>query len=444
MKKLYIIGLLGLLASCKPNLETTTPTAGNADFSRYVAVGNSLTAGFADGSLYRSGQMVSYPNLLAGQFRTVGGGDFKQPLLPGESGWPINPANGYLPRFVLGGVPDCKGAVSLSPTAFPGPLDTAGSATNISSQGPFNNVGVPGIRCIDYVLFPGYGALNPYAARFYKDPANQTALDEALRIDATFFTMWLGANDVLGYATGGGEGSNSGVNPGDISRTDVFTLSYDSVVNAMTRKGAKGILINIPDVSSIPFFNTVPINGLTLGATDAQQLNAAYGALFGPNAFHEGAGNYFVVQTKGSPLPKLIKPGEHLLLTLPLDSVKCAGWGTLKPIPSKYVLDSAEVANVQNATATFNLVILNAATSHHLGYVDINSFLGTLKSGINFNGALLNAEFATGGAFSLDGVHLTPKGYALAANEILRVINAQYNATLPMIDINKYSGVKLP
>ena len=82
------LALLGLvLGGCQPDLNSDPKSnAGQADFSRYVAVGNSLTAGFGDGApnslggLSLEGQLSSYPNLLAGQFKKVGGGDFVQPL----------------------------------------------------------------------------------------------------------------------------------------------------------------------------------------------------------------------------------------------------------------------------------------------------------------------------------------------------------------------------
>ena len=48
------LALLGLaLGGCQPDLENDPKSsAGQADFARYIAVGNSLTAGFADGGLY--------------------------------------------------------------------------------------------------------------------------------------------------------------------------------------------------------------------------------------------------------------------------------------------------------------------------------------------------------------------------------------------------------
>ena len=77
---LYIIPLV-FLAACKPEIDEFTPSAGNADFARYIAVGDFWTCGFADGSLYKSGQENSFPNIMAGKFTTVGGGTFPQPLM---------------------------------------------------------------------------------------------------------------------------------------------------------------------------------------------------------------------------------------------------------------------------------------------------------------------------------------------------------------------------
>lgn len=430
MKKTYIIGLLALsVASCKPKIEPETPQKGDADFTTYLAVGNSLTSGYADGSLYRSGQINSYPAMLAGQFKLVGGGDFKEPLLPGESGWPE-------PKRVLALVNG-----SLAPV-FATQNDTAGSAVNIASQGPFNNTGVPGIRCIDY-LYPGYGMLNPYAARFYSSPATEKPLDEALKINATFFSMWLGSNDVLGYATAGGEGVvGGGTNLTDISNTAAFEASYNATVEALTAHGAKGVLINIPDVTSIPYFTTIPMNGLVLtrqGQVDS--LNAAYAPL--GIRFTLGQNNFIIQDVNAPAGRRQAKDGELLILTTPQDSLR-AGWGSIKPIPKQYVLDATEIANVQSATTAFNQIIQTAATNYKLAYVDMNAYLKTFTSGVIFNGVTFTTTYVSGGTFSLDGVHLTQRGYALAANEMIRTINAYYHSSIPTVDVNKYNGMLFP
>lgn len=436
MKLQYIISGFALcsLVACKPQVHTEAPFANGVDFSRYVSVGNSLTAGFADGTLYKSGQQSSYPSILAEQFQYVGGGLFKQPLLNGNWGYPGA-------KRVLGISTDCMGVSGLGPILNPALPDTTGDATNIAAAGPYNNMGIPGLRSVD-VLFPGYAFLNPYAKRFFINPSAR-ALDEMKRITPSFFTIWLGANDVLGYATGGGEGSTSGLVPGDISPMPQFSVSYDSVVKVLTAGGAKGVLINIPDLTAIPFFTTIPAKGLVLTATQAAQLTAAYAGT--GISFAEGANN-FIIQDPAVPVIGLrkIKDNELLLLTIPQDSLKCGGWGSIKPIPKQYVLDENEIKAVQSATLAFNAFILQEAQNHGLAYVDMNSYIKTLVAGIKFNGVDFTTTFVTGGAFSLDGVHLTPRGYALAANEIIRNINMHYGTRIPTADANRYDGIRFP
>ncbi|KKM95925.1 hypothetical protein LCGC14_1183220, partial [marine sediment metagenome] len=56
-------------------------------------------------------------------------------------------------------------------------------------------------------------------------------------------------------------------------------------------------------------------------------------------------------------------------------------------------------------------------------------------------GSTVTAEFATGGGFSLDGVHLSPRGYALMANAFIKTIEDTYGAQLPKIDPLEYKGL---
>ena len=63
------------------NGETTETTmlpelnAGGLDFSTYVALGASYTAGYSDGAVFKAAQEKSFPKLLATKFAAVGGGD---------------------------------------------------------------------------------------------------------------------------------------------------------------------------------------------------------------------------------------------------------------------------------------------------------------------------------------------------------------------------------
>ncbi len=464
MRRIYIIGAMAVLfAGCKPSVNITkAPIAGSADFSNYLAIGNSLTAGYTDGSLTVSGQLNSYPERLFEQFSLIQGsrgakGPFLQPLLNSDNGYPG-------PKFILGITHSAciPGDSSLSPIPFPNYVQDPTDATYTGTTNNFqlNNIGVPGIKVADYRV-AGYALITqaagvPYAARFYHDPTT-TPLDELkYRVNnlyPTFFTLWLGANDVLAYATAGGQGDGTGnatpvlppyfYGPNDITPLAVFDTCYDLALNAAIATGASGALINIPDVTSVPFFTTVPANGLTLTRQgQADTLQAYWGAATWNKVFQVGA-NYFIIEdNKGN--PRQAVPGELILLTVPQDSLTCAGWGTTKPIPAKYVLTTDELQFIRNMTANYNAYIKFEAQLHHLAYVDINAYLGTLSSGIVFNGVNYTSQFVTGGAFSLDGIHPTQRGYALIANQIITTINSFYGSTIPSIDANKYHGVNFP
>lgn len=73
--------------SFKHDWRTEPITSGQADFTHYVALGNSLTAGYQDGALFRSGQRNSYPAILAKQMERAGRKEvFKQDLMSDDLG----------------------------------------------------------------------------------------------------------------------------------------------------------------------------------------------------------------------------------------------------------------------------------------------------------------------------------------------------------------------
>jgi lysophospholipase L1-like esterase len=73
----------------------------------------------------------------------------------------------------------------------------------------------------------------------------------------------------------------------------------------------------------------------------------------------------------------------------------------------------------------------------------LNQFLKNMFW-IKWDGIAYSPNFVTGGVFSLDGIHLTPRGNALVANELIKVINAKYGSTLPAVNGNAYPGIKFP
>jgi len=461
------LALLGLvLGGCQPDLEDDPRSnAGQADFSRYIAVGNSLTAGFGDNGLYREGQVNSYPNLLATQFQQVGGGGFVQPLFTEAQ----SNGSGYLrlTGFTATGAP-ITGAVTTD-LAVRGGTPRAPLYTKFTD--PVNNLGIPGIRMSD-VLTPGYGSVqgNPYFERITPDGTPlQTYLQRiqatVTSINPTFFTSWLGNNDVLGFATAGGAASF-------LTPLETFTNNNNRVLDALTAGGAKGLVATIPDVTGIPFFTTVgPAFRATLAANNVPGVVAMTGAAPGGATSGNrkqiatadirdaaGSGRQLFTLTSSAFLGLLGRPTgapwrsfvpraalETYLNAYEIDTLRAFGATAANPIPSAFVLDDVEQAQVLAATTTFNSAITAAATARNLAIFDANAFFRSVATrGIVANTTTNTAAFISGNLFSLDGVHPTPRGYAFITNEMIKAINAKYGASVPGVDASAYRGVRFP
>ncbi|MBK7856280.1 MAG: hypothetical protein IPJ79_16560 [Bacteroidetes bacterium] len=268
-KKIKYGLLLLLFAGCKPELSELNFDNNGIDFSRYVAVGNSLTAGYMDAALYNNGQLNSYPAILSAQFSVVGGGALKQPMANSDVGFGIDAytltANS---RLALDYKTTCTGAVEVLPDyVSTGDANVIVNNIYTSQGGPFNNMGVPGIRTFQ-VRQSTFGdpnliiSKNPFYSRFASNPGTSTVLQDAVSQMPTFFTYWIGSNDVLGYAIAGADATLD-----SITTTSVFNNEVDLQVSQLaSATSLKGAVANIPDILDIPYFNTIPYNGLTLDA----------------------------------------------------------------------------------------------------------------------------------------------------------------------------------
>jgi hypothetical protein len=523
MKKLYaLLFVFGLfLVSCEEDdagMPMTTPpeqvviTPGSANFSNYVSLGNSLTAGFSDAALFIAGQEASLPNMLASNFALAGGGSFTQPLMADNLG-----------GLTLGGNPISSNRLILSfASGSPAPVPVSGQgSTEVSNvlSGPFNNMGVPGAKSY-HLLAPGYGNVqgvavglaNPYFARMASSPTT-TILADAAAQGATFFTLWIGNNDVLGYVVAGGAGTDQTGNldpstyaGSDISDPMVVAGSIDVILQTMTANGAGGVIANIPDVTTIPFLNTVPFApldptnpafGPQIPALNAQfaGLNGAFAFLGVPErsiTFSADAASAVIIKDESLPdlsaqltqvligggldqgtatvlglvygqarqttaNDKLVLTSQTVIAQPNTDAiaflqglgVDAATAGQLSingitwPLEDQWVLTPDEQATASAAVTTYNQVIGNLATGYDIALVDANTLLTELNtSGFPLaDGSRVTAAFGTGGGFSLDGVHPSPRGYAILANAFVEAINGKYGSNLPGVNPIDFTGL---
>lgn len=604
-KLIYIVLSVIFIYGCHPDIDVPTPSSGSVDFTKYIAIGNSFTAGYADGGLYEEGQLQSYPKLIAQQMNEITRIDFVQPDISGNGSGYL-----YITSLDLSTDPPDVGIGSYDPDQ------------NWLNQleGSFNNLGVPGIRVKD-INFSGYGSspqVNPYFYRMLGGKSSTTTYLELVQeSNPTFFTSWIGINDVLGYATTGGEAGIEGApGTGLGGLTDPgteFKPLYDALIAALTSNGAKGILLTIPDVTQIPYFTTVPWNGAILDEGTAAQANQFYAAgidtaveagvqeavialtvteqavstnvvpsvaqgavyqqayeqayqqaidageppenaaiiaenaandyvgsnegqtaitqleaglnaelqnhLLGTHSNHQdievlyalidnelatntalqqgiaqgiqnltlayeneqlppdqqtaletaisqgtqeqiallkAAGIYpvfqagpngfviYVPQNESNPLGlRQLKEGEFILLTALLEG-QLDGLTALEPKEDKYILTVDEVENIRDYTDSYNQIINEYTSSANIGLVDTDNILEDVNNGIYIDGVSITGEFLTGGAFSMDGIHFTPRGYAIIANKIIERINSEFNARISPVNLNNHRAVILP
>jgi hypothetical protein len=486
MKNYKYIGLfllsLGVI-SCDVNndldpiLEETVPVVqlntNGLDFSSYVSVGASFTAGFTDNALFIQAQENSFPNILAGKF----GANFNQPLMNDNIGGLLFAGNVIQgPRLYFNG-------------AGPTPLvATPTTEVTTSVSGNLNNFGVPGAKSFHFVA-AGYGSLqgvpvglaNPYFARMASSPS-ATVLGDAMAQSPTFFTLSeIGGNDVLGYALSGGSGvdQTGNLNPAtygssDITDPNVFASVFSSMVTTLTTGGTKGVIANVPYITNLAHFITVPFNPVPLDVATANQLNSQ---LLGPviqiltalgqpdritllqasssnklllkdenlvdfsaqisGALQQGGVPAAQAQLMGSLYGQARHATSADLFVLPLSSVigtAQAGIpapfntvGVTFPLEDKWAITPQEQLAIKTATDAYNTTIAAVASANpNVALVDFKGLLEQSARGIVFDQYTLTTSLVTGGLVSLDGVHLTGRGYALMANKIMEAMDAKF------------------
>ncbi|MGB0789657.1 MAG: G-D-S-L family lipolytic protein, partial [Marinirhabdus sp.] len=278
--------------------------------------------------------------------------------------------------------------------------------------------------------------------------------------------------------------------PNDITDANVFAAALNQQVTALNASASGGVLVNLSDVTSIPYFTTVPAQSIPLDAATAAAVNAQF-ALYNTQVlpllvqlqvitqaeagarmvnFEEGI-NFPIIsdddltdlsQILQGPPANLPPPIANLLgqlrqataddlILLPASSVlgtlanpadPLSVIGVAVPLVDQLVLTTTEQGRVATASAAYNATIQGLAAANDLAYVDARSELAQLtQGGIAYDGGTLTSDYITGGSFSLDGVHPTSRGYAHVANILIRAINAKYGATVPQVNIGDYGTI---
>ena len=476
IKYLLLSAFMFVLWSCETDIENPdatypdqyyAPDSGDADFSTYVSMGASITAGVSDNSLFAAGQMNSYPNILAGYMSMAGGGEFTQPYVSDNVGGILVGGQEFWgPRLYFDGS---------------GPAEVSGTPTTEATSvvpGPYSNMAMPYAVGISYVA-PGVGSLSGLAAGvanpWYVRAASSdgaTMLGDALMQQPTFVTFEPG-NDFASYAQFGASGFPFGPVVLD-GPTGMFAGVVGSI-QALSAAVPNGVITTIPDPTSTPDWNTVPYNAIPLDQPTADQINAAFGAVnvglvvaqsFGLITADEVALRTLTTRVQGANpvliedetltdlsalgLPSWRDANENdkvsllasTFLGVPVDGVNPATgvWGVTAALPDLGVLLPSEVQEIQTLLATANGAIAGSVPSGWALFDLHGLYNEIVTTGVFEDEFNMTGDLVFGGFFSLDGFNPTSRGSALIAKRMLEAIDATYGSNLSEVglDIGDY------
>ena len=390
--------------------EGGQPDWGALDFSRYVAVGNSLTAGVSDGALYEQAQRNSFPALIA---RVTGvETDFEQPIMT---------ANGF-------SWADSVGRMKINLDYSISFLEP-GSEANRELARPFNNLGIPLLRVQQlYTVTTSQEAGGNHFFDKVLRGYGRSPLEEALALEPTVITLWAGNNDILEAASLGMVDSLGTATP-----ADEFSAHLDSALSLLTAGTMAPVFIaNVPDITTLPYFATLP--PYVIDSTTATR--------------------YYLYGECEDGVRQLTD--EDLLLFWALSDYFTARiMLTLGHAPTpdqafadRVVLDATEKAEVQQVIAAYNSAIqVRAAAYSHVQVVDIyGRFQEISTSGFEFGTITYTPVLVsfddrgnfvlntTASLFSFDGLHPNRVGYAAVANTFIEVMNSAYGAEIPPVE----------
>jgi len=391
------LGALLALAACDSNAnDVVVPRPVNPIFLSYVALGNSITAGFQSDGINDSTQKQSYALLLAKSMGT---------------------------RYAYPGLnmPGCRPPIAnfitqaRVTTATSGPTTSTSCffRTTASITDALNNVAVPGIASVNPSQQVDTTQKN--------NPLDQIILggksmvQRALDVHPTFATVWVGNNDVLQPAILGLFGQQ----PTPVA---TFTQNYAKMINELVAgaPGLRGVLIGVIQVANAPVMIT---SQAFRNAQFVAALSQAAGQTLTVSPNCDAAnlsliGFPIIAQIQAKVLPPVIA---------------CAKTPT-PPVGDIFVLDFVEQAQVKAIIDGYNSYIKAKADSIGFGYYDPNTTLARLATQDPVLAThvpnLANPLAPFGQFVSFDGIHPSAAAHIQVANDLITVINAKYGTSL--------------
>ncbi|MEA2465041.1 MAG: hypothetical protein QOJ98_2788 [Acidobacteriota bacterium] len=399
---------------------------GTANFSNFVALGDSYGAGFTGASLNERHQIWSWPAVIA---RQVG----LQFCAPGAS------ATAQCFAQPLVSFPGIGPELQLT-SVVPSPVITAASGQGqpllLNFARPYNNLSVPGATVGALLSLTGSEPQSPgeptavSMGRFILRGLG-TPVQQAIAQHPTFIAVWIGGNDYLSVMFSG--------NPATITSAADFRVRYEALLNSLVAGApTAGMVVGNLPAAVPPYLALVP----------AFLVNPATGQ----PVLIEGNRVYYVVDNgDGTQTP--IAPTT--LIPLQTRTKLAQGYGLPaffrgippfnalphvgEPLSPDDVITQAELQTVFARVDEYNAIIQQLASARDIPVADINGLFRRVSApgGVHLGPITVTSAPVTGGFFGLDFFHLTDLGYLMFGNEYIRTINHNYGTGIPLASITQ-------
>ncbi|HEX8431739.1 MAG TPA: SGNH/GDSL hydrolase family protein [Longimicrobium sp.] len=428
---LLALGATLALSACVGDgdeLTSTLPPAavGGDLFARYVALGNSITAGYQSNAIRDSTQTRSYPVFLAAKAQA----SFNVPRVTGTG----------CPRYFIGPFrPDTIQSV-------PG-----GPCVRLTDPTFVQNLAVPGERIADLVRFPTAPQLQSLNTLLI---GPRTQANAMIASAPTFVSVWIGNNDALEATVGGLLGPTPTRADSSLTPLSAFQASLNALVDSIKVANPQGaMLIGVVDaIDAAPIVQPGAYFFLaaqsTAGRFQGKLVNANCSPLTATGQPNPLSRNFVSFQIVSSAIPEIS-----------CDPAQAAGGGA-------FLLDAAEIATIKARIAAYNSLIEAAATANNWLYVNPNTILAQylptrnpantgpftrlrkcqllasantaalLQAAVQLScpaptSTVVGAPIQLGTLMSFDGVHPSTEAHQVIAEHFARAINAKYGTALP-------------
>jgi lysophospholipase L1-like esterase len=387
----------------------------NAPFmARWVAIGNSITAGYQSGGISEATQRAAYPALIS---RAVGV-SYTGAYLGGAGCAPITTDG--ITAFRAAALGDASSR----------PAGASCGRTNGPTTFFLNNVAVPGANSSNVTNRPGSSG-NPLTTLIL---GGRTQVEIAAAQAPTFVSVWIGNNDVLQPALLGDTATATPL--------ATFQANYDAILAGLASTPAAlekhGLLVGVVDVTNVPSVFTAQaiVNNVQNFRTAIER------AFLNPTGTttrtFQVLPNCTATTTAGVSLGYLLQLAQASA-ALPANAqvpfacgpITIPGAGTFG---TSGILDAQEAAALSARVAAYNAYIRGKADAMGWAYYDPNTTLARLKQNPTVISPFPNLTSTTapfGTAISLDGIHPSSAAHLEIANDIIRAINTKYGSNIP-------------